>query len=404
MYFTRNNQLKNKAKTDTLNTVLLKIYKATYDGKKWTNVIELPFNSDNFSCAHPALSPNEKELYFSSNRSGTKGMSDIYKIAILENDTYGTPENLGENINTEGRETFPFVTNDNVLIFASDSRAGLGGLDLYYVHLDSEYKEIKTFGQPINSPQDDFGLIYNDQTQDGFFTSNRPEDNKGKDDIYRYKTLEIPKIFKINAIVQEEANSQSVEAIVLLLDGNKKQIAQLLSKDGKFEFADLEQGKKYFVSITHPDFETYEGPVTFSGKETNLVFKLKKKELELSEVDLAKILGIRIIYFDLDKHFVREDAALELQKIADIMKEYPQMNIDVRSHTDSRSAATYNQKLSQKRAESTREWLIAHGIAPERLIASGYGESKLVNICADEIICTEKQHQENRRSEFIIID
>ena len=404
MYFTRNNQLKNKAKTDTLNTVLLKIYKATYDGKKWTNVIELPFNSDNFSCAHPALSPNEKELYFSSNRSGTKGMSDIYKIAILENDTFGEPVNLGDNVNTEGRETFPFITQDNVLIFASDSRAGLGGLDLYYVHLDSEYKEIKTFGQPINSPQDDFGLIYNDQTQDGFFTSNRPEDNLGKDDIYRYKTLEIPKIFKINAIVQEEANSQSVEAIVLLLDGNKKQIAQLLSKDGKFEFADLEQGKKYFVSITHPDFETYEGPVTFSGKETNLVFKLKKKELELSEVDLAKILGIRIIYFDLDKHFVREDAALELQKIADIMKEYPQMNIDVRSHTDSRSAAQYNQKLSQKRAESTREWLIAHGIAPERLIASGYGESKLVNICADEIICTEKQHQENRRSEFIIID
>ena len=404
MYFTRNNQLKNKAKTDTLNTVLLKIYKATYDGKKWTNVIELPFNSDNFSCAHPALSPNEKELYFSSNRSGTKGMSDIYKIAILENDTFGEPVNLGDNVNTEGRETFPFITQDNVLIFASDARAGLGGLDLYYVHLDSEYKEIKTFGQPINSPQDDFGLIYNDQTQDGFFTSNRPEDNKGKDDIYRYKTLEIPKIFKINAIVQEEANSQSVEAIVLLLDGNKKQIAQLLSKDGKFEFADLEQGKKYFVSITHPDFETYEGPVTFSGKETNLVFKLKKKELELSEVDLAKILGIRIIYFDLDKHFVREDAALELQKIADIMKEYPQMNIDVRSHTDSRSAATYNQKLSQRRADATREWLIAHGIAPERLIASGYGESKLVNICADEIICTEKQHQENRRSEFIIID
>jgi len=404
MYFTRNNQLKTKAKTDTLNTVLLKIYKATFDGKKWTNVKELPFNNDNYSCAHPALSPDEKELYFSSNRPGTKGMSDIYKIAILENDTFGELENLGDNVNTEGRETFPFITQDNVLIFASDSRAGLGGLDLYYVHLDSEYKEIKTFGQPINSPQDDFGLIYNDQTQDGFFTSNRPEDNKGKDDIYRYKTLEIPKIFKINAIVQEETNSQPVEAQVILLDENKVQIGQLTSKEGKFKFADLEQQKKYFITITHPDFETYEGPITFSGKETNLVFKLKKKELELSEVDLAKILGIRIIYFDLDKHFVREDAALELQKIADIMKEYPQMNIDVRSHTDSRSAATYNQQLSQRRADATRDWLINQCIAPERLKASGYGESKLVNICADEIICTEEQHQENRRSEFIIID
>ena len=404
MYFTRNNQLKIKAKTDTLNTVLLKIYKATFDGKKWTNVKELPFNNDNYSCAHPALSPDEKELYFSSNRPGSKGMSDIYKIAILENDTFGELENLGDKINTEGRETFPFVTNDNVLIFASDARAGLGGLDMYYLHLDSENKEIKTFGQPINSSFDDFGLIYKDKIQDGFFTSNRLEDNKGKDDIYRFKELEIPKIFKVNAIVQEEANKQPIEAIVVLLDENKKQIAELISKDGKFEVPDLEQQKNYFVTITHPDYETYEGPITFKGKNTNLEFKLKKKVLELSEVDLAKILGIRIIYFDLNKSLIRNDAALELQKIADIMKTYPQMNIDVRSHTDSRSAATYNQQLSQRRADATREWLIVQGIAPERLKSSGYGESKLVNGCADEIICTEEQHQENRRSEFIIID
>jgi outer membrane protein OmpA-like peptidoglycan-associated protein len=404
MYFTRNNQLKTKAKTDTLNTVLLKIYKATFDGKKWTNVIELPFNSDNFSCAHPALSPDEKELYFSSNRPGNKGMSDIYKIAILENDTFGEPENLGDVINTEGRETFPFITQDNVLIFASDARAGLGGLDMYYVHLDSENKEIKTFGQPINSSFDDFGLIYKDQIQDGFFTSNRLEDNKGKDDIYRFKELEIPKIFKINAIVQEEATNQPVEAIVVLLDGNKKQMAKLLSKDGKFEVPDLEQQQSYFVTITHPDYETYEGPISYKKNQNNLVFKLKKKVLELSEVDLAKILGIRIIYFDLNKSLIRNDAALELQKIADIMKEYPQMNIDVRSHTDSRYASEYNQKLSQQRAESTRDWLMNQCIAPERLKASGYGESKLINVCADGITCTEEQHQENRRSEFIIID
>ena len=404
MYFTRNNQLNNSAKTDTLKTVLLKIYKATFDGKKWTNVKELPFNNDNYSCAHPALTADEKVMYFTSNQPGSKGMSDIYKVAILENDTYGTPENLGENINTEGRETFPFVTNDNVLIFASDARAGLGGLDLFYVHLDSQNKEIKTFGAPINSPQDDFGLIYKDAQQDGFFTSNRPEDNLGKDDIYHFKSLEIPKIFKVKANVIEETTSLIVEAQVVLLDENKNPIKQLTSKDGKFEFPDLEQGKKYFVSITHPDFDHYEGPVAFNGKETNLVFKLKKKELELSEVDLAKVLGIRIIYFDLDKHYIRKNAAIELQKIADIMKEYPQMRIDVRSHTDSRKPAQYNQKLSQERADATRAWLIKKGIAPSRLTATGYGESKLVNECADGIKCSEEQHQANRRSEFIIID
>jgi outer membrane protein OmpA-like peptidoglycan-associated protein len=404
MYFTRNNQLKTKAKTDTLNTVLLKIYKATYNGKKWTNVIELPFNSDNFSCAHPALSPDEKLLYFSSNRPGTKGMSDIYKIKILENETFGEPENLGVNINSEGRETFPFITKDNVLVFASDARTGLGGLDMYYVDLENESNEIKTFGKPINSSFDDFGLIYNSDAQDGFFTSNRPENNKGKDDIYRFKGLEIPKTLKLNAIILEEVNSQTVEANAIILDENKKQITQLTSKNGKFEFPNLEQGKKYFITITHPNFETYEGPISSEEKQADIVFKLKKKELELSEVDVAKILEIPAIYFDLDKYFIRKDAALELLKIADIMKEYPKMKIDIRSHTDSRNAAQYNQKLSQQRADATKAWLLKKGISSERLKASGYGELRLINTCADGITCTEEQHQENRRSEFIIIE
>lgn len=363
------------------------------------------FNSDNYSCAHPALSVDEKELYFSSNQPGTIGMSDIYKVTILENDTYGTPENLGAKINTEGRETFPFITNDNVLIFASDARAGLGGLDLYYVHLDSENKEVKTFGAPINSPQDDFGLIYKEAVKEGFFTSNRTEDNLGKDDIYSFKSLELPKIFKVKASVIEEATSIPVGAEVNLLDENKNPIGKYTANnEGKLQIADLEQGKTYFVSIVHPNFEPYETSVTYLSKETEQVFKLKKKELELSEVDLAKILGIRIIYFDLDKHFIRKDAALELQKIANIMKEYPQMKIDVRSHTDSRNAAAYNQKLSQRRADATRAWLIKQGIAPERLTATGYGESKLMNQCADGVKCSEAEHQANRRSEFIIIE
>ena len=404
MYFTRNNQLKISAKTDTLNKVLLKIYKATYDGKKWGNVKELPFNNDNYSCAHPALSVDEKELYFSSNQPGTKGMSDLYKVTILENDNYGTPENLGDKINTEGRETFPFITKDNILIFASDARAGLGGLDLYYLHLDSENKEIKTFGSPINSPQDDFGLIYREILQDGFFTSNRIEDNLGKDDIYNVKKLELPKIFKVIAEIKQENSNEPIDAQVTLLDQNKKIIAQTTAVEGRITLPDLEQGQKYFVTITHSNFETFEGPVVFKDKITQLAITLKKKELELFEVDLAKILGIRIIYFDLDKHFIRKDAAAELQKIAKIMKEYPKMKIDVRSHTDSRNATEYNQKLSQRRADATRAWIIKQGIAPERLIATGYGESKLVNQCADGVKCSEEEHQANRRSEFIIIE
>lgn len=404
MYFTRNNQLKNKAKTDTLNSVLLKIYKATYDGKKWGNVEELPFNSDNYGCAHPALSADEKELFFSSNQPGSKGLSDIYKVAILDNDTFGKPENLGDNINTEGRETFPFVTNDNVLIFASDARAGLGGLDLYYVHLDSEKKEIKTFGVPINSTQDDFGLIFKDTLQDGFFTSNRAEDNLGKDDIYSFKSLKIPKLCNVSGTVLEEVSRTSLAAQVTLFDEFKNKITQTAAVDGKFLFTDLEQGKNYFITITHPDVDPYDEPLIVKEKETTVVYALKKKELEIVEVDLSKILSIPVIYFDLDRHFIRTDAALELQKIVDIMKEYPQIRIDIRSHTDSRSSSVYNQKLSQRRADTTREWLITHGIAPKRLTAHGYGESKLLNECVDGLKCSKEQHQANRRSEFFIIN
>lgn len=404
MYFTRNNHLKFSAKTDTLNTVLLKIYKATYDGKKWTNVKELPFNSDNYSCAHPALSSDEKELYYISNQPGSKGLSDIYKVSILENDTYGTPENLGDKINTEGRETFPFITEDNILIFASDARPGLGGLDLYYVHLDSEYKEIKTFGAPINSNQDDFALIYNKTLNDGYFTSNRKEDNIGGDDIYSFKSLEIPKLFKVITHVQDEEKNNTLGASILIVDQDKKEVAKLINKGEDLVIHDLEQGKNYFVIVTHPEFETFESPIDYKGIKTELSVTLKRKELNFSEVDLAKILGIRVIYFDLDKHFIRKDAALELQKIADIMNEYPQMKIDVRSHTDSRNTAAYNLKLSQRRADATRNWLIKKGIDPNRLTAHGYGESKLINNCEDGVICSDQQHQINRRSEFIIIE
>jgi len=136
MYFTRNNQLGSKVKTDSLENVLLKIYKATYNGKRWNNIEELPFNSNQYNCAHPALSPNEDYLYFSSDMPGTLGESDLYRVAIEEN-TYGTPENLGNQINTLGRDTFPYITSDNVLIFSSDFRKGKGGLDLYYTDLKS---------------------------------------------------------------------------------------------------------------------------------------------------------------------------------------------------------------------------------------------------------------------------
>lgn len=405
MYFTRNNQLKFLAKTDTLNLVLLKIYKATFNGKKWVDVVELPFNSDQYSCAHPALSPDEKYLYFSSDMQGTFGKSDLYKVAILEQDVYGVPENLGPKINTEGRDTFPFITQDNVLIFASDARPGLGGLDLYYVHLDSQKKEVKTFSSPLNSAYDDFGLVYQENILNGFFASNRPNDNRGGDDIYRFTHLNIPGVFSLEVKITASDKITPIETEVQLLDSNKILIETFKTQHGSLLLPDLNKDKIYYVSVNVQGYEPEMVLISYEKYgNSSLDISLKMIEAVTMQIDLGKIINLNTIYFDFNKHFIRPDAALELEKIFKVMQDYPEIKIEIGSHTDSRSSSVYNQKLSQRRADATREWLITHGIAPKRLTAHGYGESKLLNECVDGLKCSKEQHQANRRSEFFIIN
>lgn len=405
MYFTRNNQLRSRAKTDTLNAVLLKIYKATYNGKRWGNVKELPFNSDDFNCAHPALSPDEQYLYFSSDMPGTYGKSDLFRVAILEDDTYGTPENLGLKINTEGRDTFPFITDDSVLIFASDARPGLGGLDLYYVHLNSVSMQVKTFSSPINSSYDDFGLVYRAIISKGFLSSNRPDDDLGGDNIYRFGSLEIPGIFSVDLNIIDLEKSLPVDTELFLLDSNKQIIEKFKTENGRLVLPDLDKEKSYYVSVDAQGYDPQVSMISYN-KLPDLKFEVglvKKMEVSVG-VDLAKLLDLKIIYFDFDKHFIRKDAALELENIFEIMQQYPLLKVAIRSHTDSRASKKYNMELSEKRAISTRKWLIDRGISSERLTAQGYGESNLENGCGDGVPCTEAQHQENRKSEFIIIE
>ena len=191
MYFTRNNYLDGKKGKDANKVTLLKIYKATLVNNRWTNVTELPFNSNNFSTAHPALSPDEQTLYFVSDRPGTIGQSDLYKVAINSNGTYGEPINLGVEINTEGRETFPFVTKDNQLYFASDGHPGLGGLDVFTTKInnDGSFGEVENDGAEVNSPKDDFGYYRDSEINKGFFSSNR-DGGLGSDDIYRFTSID----------------------------------------------------------------------------------------------------------------------------------------------------------------------------------------------------------------------
>ncbi len=411
MYFTRNNYLNGKKGRDSEKGVLLKLYKATKNDGKWDNVSELPFNSNQYSCAHPALSPDEKTLYFSSNMPGSKGMSDIYKVAILSDGNFGKPINLGDKINTQARETFPFISKNNELYFASDGHPGLGGLDVFVAQLNENdtHGKIKNVGEPVNSNFDDFGFIIDTNSNIGFFSSNRENDNLGYDDIYRFtETIQMPKELQqsLMGVVVDSSTQLPIEGVKLaLFDVNYVKLSEVISdKEGKFDFGAVDFGNKFRIIPEQKDFVTLESIIITKESDTKDIKMVMTPKLQPFHVgeDLRKTLGIDIIYFDLDKANIRKDAEVELAKILEVMKQYPTMEIDVRSHTDSRQTANYNLVLSDKRVKSTIKWLIENGIDTNRLTGRGYGESQLLNECSDEIPCTEAAHQANRRSEFII--
>jgi outer membrane protein OmpA-like peptidoglycan-associated protein/tetratricopeptide (TPR) repeat protein len=410
MYFTRNNYLDGKKRKDSKKVTLLKLYKANQEEGKWVNVQELPFNSNEYSVAHPALSVDEKTLYFASDMPGTKGLSDLFSVTINSDGTYGMPQNLGFPINTASRETFPFISNDNKLYFASDGHPGLGGLDIFVSQVSpiNNYKEIQNVGAPVNSSKDDFGFLVDSNTNLGFFTSNR-EAGKGLDDIYKFVQRATNPICNqvLKGIVTDlETGLILTNTKLSLFDDQFNLINEVSSgNDGKYTL-EVVCGKIYYVRAEKLEYDTKESKVIIaatSGETTRpLALEKRKKVIDVGS-DLAKSLDIPILFFDLDKSFIRKDAAFELEKVLAVMQQYPNMKIDIRSHTDSRQTNDYNEKLSNKRAKATRAWLIAKGIEATRLTAKGYGETQLVNKCADGVDCTEQEHQGNRRSEFVIV-
>ncbi|KQO32175.1 flagellar motor protein MotB [Flavobacterium sp. Leaf82] len=409
MYFTRNNFLRGKKGKDNKRITLLKLYKADLVNDKWTNVTALPFNSDEYSIAHPALSTDEKKLYFASDMPGSLGQSDLFSVTINADGTFGKPENLGAGINTEGRETFPFIAADNELYFASDGRPGLGGLDVFVAKIkeDATFDQVQNIGEPVNSKFDDFAFIIDSNTRKGFFSSNK-EGGIGNDDIYKFtetRRLDCEKKLS-GTVLDSKTNEPLSDAKVILFDDKFQQISETVSAtDGTYNF-DVKCNKTYSVRAAKKDYETNENTITIqpSNDKAELNVKLDKQIEQIGVgTDLAKTLNIPIIYFDLDKSFITEKAAFELEKVLAVMNQNPDIKIDVRSHTDSRQTEKYNMVLSNKRAKATIDWLVKKGISANRISGKGYGESQLKNNCSDNVTCTEEEHQLNRRSEFIIV-
>ncbi len=398
VYFTRNSKKKDENKVSHL-----KIYSASLNGGAWGNIQELPFCGDTFSVAHPALNEANDVLYFASDMEGTLGGFDLFRVAIKKDGTYGAPVNLGPTINTPQREQFPFISSIGDLYFTSDGLPGIGGLDIFKATpKDTTFNKPKNMGMPFNSSMDDFSFIMDEMAQTGYFSSNRL-DGKGDDDVYAFYTESLTLYGKV-----KDKTSQEVipEAMVVLYDGNGEVLDEMqVGEDGYYEFELAPNGSYglkgtkdlYIPSAT--DFATdYKGDV-----EKDIFLEMETYEVvepKIVVVDEKPQIVLNPIYFDFDKWNIRPDAAKELDEAVAILVKYPEMQIEIGSHTDRRGDATYNQQLSEKRAKSTMNYMISKGVNAGNMTYKGYGESQPKVTCGKD--CTERDHDINRRSEFVL--
>lgn len=399
MYFDRNDYYNGKYKKSEEGINQINIYYAENIDGQWKDVQSVPFNDHDYSTSHPALSPDGNTLYFTSDRPGGKGMADIYKVSISKDGSFGTPENLGSTINTEGKEGFPFVDSNGTLYFCSDAHLGMGGLDVFAAEANgNSFGEAKNLGLGVNSSEDDFAYSYNPATQEGYVSSNR-KGGKGSDDIYKIKKMETCEV-TINALVINEYTKEPIPAARLdLYDGMENKLSsETTGPDGKGTLK-AACNQKHVVQGFMEGFES--NSVTVSASKNGVKeITLSLRPIESIIVDNKVILNP--ILFDYDKHNIKPQAAFELDKLVALMKKYPSMIIHVESHTDSRGSDSYNLELSERRAQSTVQYVISKGIEESRISGKGFGETKPAIACGDN--CTEEQYQTNRRSEFLIIN
>ena len=385
--FNEKEYTKDKAKKSKFGKIYL--YKATFEEGKWTNSKPLPFNNAAYDVRNPSLSKDGKTLYFSSNMPGGFGAEDIWKVAI-NGDTYGKPENLGSKINTEANESFPFITEDNILYFSSNGREGFGGLDVFKIDLNKA-SEVINIGAPVNTEKDDFSFTYNTNKKVGFFSSNRT----GNDDIY--KADPVCAVQAIAVVKDAKTGIVIEQAKVVLVDAKEKTVGnQTTEVNGKAAFG-VNCNTVYSFQVSKQGYESgVFGVAKTDGGEVVVEALLQPIVPIITEKEVI----LQPIFFEYDKSNITQEGAAELDKLVQVMNDYPTMVIFAKSHTDNRGSDKYNLNLSDRRAKSTVQYLVSKGIAKERISGQGFGESEPKVTCDT---CTEEQHAQNRRSEFLIV-
>ena len=408
MYFASSFQSGNKKVFSNEKRNYFKIYRVDMTQKKLKKEL-LPFNGDDYSTGQPYITPDGKKLYFASDMPGGYGKADIYVCDVYEDGTTSKPRNLGPEINTIVDDFFPFFKK-NVLYFSSAGHVGYGGLDNY-----KSYYQDGIFGTPINlgpvinSNADDFAYLEGKTPNTGYFSSDRAG-GEGDDDIYAFTyNLEQCEQYLSGTVYDFDTKQPLANAQVTVYINDSEKYREVRTNEEGMYTIEVLCETDYFIEASKPGYSkdglNLSTDVSPGRNMTMLDFKIKDlSEIFTTDGDVEKI-KVEPIYFEYYRYNINSTAAIQLQKVIEVMNAYPNMVIKIESHTDQRGTDYFNKVLSTNRAESTRDWLISNGISPERIeSAIGYGESRPINICNEEgTDCTEVQYSENRRSEFIVI-
>ena len=392
LYFTRSNYVQRKLLKDQRSTSHLKLFRATLDSVtgEWGDLRDFIYNDERWSTGHPALSTDGSMLYFASDRPGGLGGSDIWRCR--DNGTgWSEPENLGPTVNTAGNELFPTV-NGHTLHFSSTAHNNMGGLDIFETQeQNGQWTEPINLNAPLNTPKDDFHFVLDSTNKAGYLSSDRD----GMDQIYQFSTYE--PIFQLQGFVLDEEDRYLPNVAVTLENLDTGEDDSLLTgPDGHFSFQ-LEANTDYNLRSERKDLLTLSRPVSTRGL---VLSDTLRADLHMRTIKIGEAIAINNIYYDYDEWFIRPDAALELDKLAQLFIDNPSISFELGSHTDSRGGDLYNLVLSDARANSAVNYLIHRGVGPDRITAKGYGEEILVNACSNGVKCTEEDHQANRRTEF----
>ena len=395
MYFTSDSfreKLFEKDKKNNLKLGRNNLFKATKENGKWGNITSLPFNSKEFSTSNPSLSKDGKTLYFSSNMPGSIGGVDIWKVAINEDGSCGTPENLGKKINTEGDESFPFIAEDNTtLYFASSGKQGFGGLDIYQIDL-AKGSEASNLGKPVNTEKDDFAFTFNKAKNIGFLSSNR----NGNDDLFKATPIAVVEVLTV--VTNAKTGEILANASVSIVDDKKNVIATEMTNAKGEVLYKVEAEKAYVIQVTKDGFESNTFAVAKNKNgQTKVDAILQPIDVIITENEII----LKPIYFEFNKSNITQEGAFELDKLVQVMKSNEKLVIMAKSHTDNRGSDVYNLNLSDRRAKATVQYVISKGIAASRISGKGFGETEPKVDCKEA--CTEEEHAQNRRSEFLIV-